>query len=124
MYSDFSAGRRQQGVSLSGLLTWLVVVVLVVILGMRLLPVYTEFIAIKQVLVTIANNPEFRTAGTQAIRQAFDKQAAVNDIKSVNGSDIVIEKQNEQVVLNVSYTVTKPLFSNLSLQIDLDATSN
>ncbi len=124
MYSDFSANRRQQGISLPGLLTWSVVVVLVAILGMRLVPAYIEFAAVKRALVTIASDPELRTAGTQAIRQAFDKKAAMDDIKSVNGSDVIIKKQDEQVVLNVSYTVIKPLFANLSLQIDFDAASN
>ncbi|MCC6917323.1 DUF4845 domain-containing protein [Nitrosomonas sp.] len=124
MYPDFSAGRRQQGVSLPGLLTWSAVVVLVAILGMRLVPAYIEFAAVKRVLVAIASDPELRTAGTQAIRQAFDKRASVDAIRSVSGSDVIIKKQDEQVVLNVSYTVIKPLFANLSLQIDFDAASN
>ncbi|MCE7916929.1 MAG: DUF4845 domain-containing protein, partial [Nitrosomonas sp. PRO5] len=58
------------------------------------------------------------------IRQAFNKRAAVDAIKSVNGNDIVIRKQDGQLVLDINYTVTKPLFANLSLLIDFDAASD
>jgi len=119
-----SMNRKQQGVSLPGLLTWSVVIVLMAILGMRLVPAYIEFAAVKRVLVAIASDSELRNAGVHEIRQAFNKRAAVDDIKSVNGNDIVIRKQDEQLVLDINYTVTKPLFANLSLLIDFDAASN
>lgn len=125
MYSDYSSTNcRQQGVSLPGLLTWSAVIVLVAILGMRLIPAYIEFAAVKRALVAIASDAELRNAGPHAIRLAFDKRASVDNIKSVRGGDIVINKQGEQLELNVNYTVTKPLFANLSLLIDFDAASN
>jgi hypothetical protein len=122
MYSSLysSANKRQRGVSLPGLLIWSIVIVLLTILGMRLIPSYVEFAAVKQTLVIIANDPELRDANTREIRSAFDKYAAIDNIESVNGSDIVVNKQGEQLLLSASYTVTKPLFANLSLLIDFD----
>ncbi|MBC6962184.1 MAG: DUF4845 domain-containing protein [Nitrosomonas sp.] len=119
-----SMNRRQQGVSLPGLLTWSVIIVLVAILGMRLVPAYIEFAAVKRALVAIASDSELHNAGVHEIRQAFNKRAAVDAIKSVNGNDIVIRKQDGQLVLDINYTVTKPLFANLSLLIDFDAASD
>lgn len=125
MYSVYSSmNRRQQGVSLPGLLTWSVILVLVAILGMRLVPAYIEFAAVKRALVAIANDSELRSAGIHEIRQAFNKRAAVDAIKSVSGNDVVIRKQDGQLVLDINYTVTKPLFANLSLLIDFDAASD
>ena len=119
-----SMNRKQQGVSLPGLLTWSVIIVLVAILGMRLVPAYIEFAAVKRALVAIASDSELRNAGVYEIRQAFNKRAAVDAIKYVNGNDIVIRKQDGQLVLDINYTVTKPLFANLSLLIDFDAASD
>lgn len=126
MYSSLhsSTNRGQQGISLPGLLTWSVAIILVAILGMRLIPSFIEFAAVKRALVTIASDSELRDAGAREIRLAFDKRAAVDDIKSVSGSDIVIRKQDEQLILNISYIVKKPLFANLSLLIDFDAASD
>jgi len=125
MYSSYSlAGRRQRGVSLPGLLTWSIVIVLVAILGMRLIPSFVEFAAVKRALVTIASDSELSSASVREIRLAFDKRAAVDNIKSVSGDDIIVENQGEQPVLSVSYTVRKPLFANLSLLIDFEAASD
>ncbi|ABI60013.1 DUF4845 domain-containing protein [Nitrosomonas eutropha] len=126
MYSSLysSTNRGQQGISLPGLLTWSVAIVLAAILGMRLIPSFIEFAAVKRALVTIASDSKLRDASVREIRMAFDKRAAVDDIKSVSGSDIVIRKQDEQLILNISYAVKKPLFANLSLLIDFDAASD
>ncbi|MXS79353.1 DUF4845 domain-containing protein [Nitrosomonas sp. GH22] len=126
MYSSLysSTNRGQQGISLPGLLTWSVAIVLAAILGMRLIPSFIEFAAVKRALVTIASDSKLRDASVREIRIAFDKRAAVDDIKSVSGSDIVIRKQDEQLILNISYAVKKPLFANLSLLIDFDAASD
>lgn len=122
LYSSISRG--QQGIGLSGLLIWSIVIALVAILGMRLIPAFVEFAAVKRALVTIASDSELHNANAREIRLAFDKRAAVDNIKSVTGSDIVIERQDDQPVLHVSYTVKKALFANLSLLIDFDAASN
>jgi len=126
MYSSLysSTNKGQQGIGLPGLLTWSIVIVLVAILGMRLIPSFIEFAAIKRVLVTIASDSELRDANNREIRLAFDKRAAMDDIKSVNGNDVVIERQDDQLILHVSYTVKKALFANLSLLIDFDAASD
>jgi hypothetical protein len=115
---------KQQGVSLSGLLIWSVIIVLVAILGMRLVPSFIEYAAIKRALMATASDPDLQNAAARELRLAFDKRAAIDEIKSVSGRDIVINKQNTQVMLSVSYAVKKPLFANVSLLIDFEAASN
>lgn len=116
--------KKQHGLTLTGLLLWSVVIFMVTILGMRLAPAYIEFAAIKRALVATANDPTLKEAGISALRQGFDKRASIDDIKSVTGKDLVIEKQNNQVVMRVNYSVKKPLFANISLLIDLEVSSH
>src|SRR5690606_37388966 len=113
-----------QGISLPGLLVWSIIIMLVAILGMRLIPSFIEFAAVKRALVATASDPELQNAAVKEFQLAFDKRAAVEGIKSVSGRDIVIKKQNEQVILSVSYAVKEPLFANVSLLIDFDVASN
>lgn len=115
---------RQQGVTLSGLLLWSVVIVMVTIFGMRLIPSYIEYAAVKRALVATASDPALKEAGISALRQGFNKRASIDDIKAVSGKDMVIEKQNNQIVMRVSYTVKKPLFANISILIDFEASSH
>lgn len=125
MRSDMypSTWRKQRGVSLSGLLIWSVVLILVSIVGMKLVPAYIENATIKRTLLTVANESNLKTSNEE-IRQSFNKKASIDNIKSINGQDIVIDKRSEKIVLSTNYSVKTPLFANISLYIDFTATSN
>lgn len=116
--------KKQQGIGLSGLLIWSAVVVIIAILGMKLIPSYIEYAAIKRALVAIASDPSLQNAHPREIRQSFDKRVTIDNIATVNSRDIEISKVGEQIVLSVSYSVKKPLFANVSLDIDFTAASN
>lgn len=116
--------KEQQGLSLSGLLIWSAVVVMFSLLGMKLIPSYIEYAAIKRALVAIASDPSLQNTLPAEIRQSFDKRAVIDEITAVNSRAIEISKTGGQTVLSVSYSVKTPLFANISLYIDFTATSN
>lgn len=122
MFSKIS--RKQQGISLSGLLGGAAIIIVVAIVGMRLIPAYIEFAAVKRVLVATATDPDLQSAAIREYRSAFDKRAMIEGIETISGQDVSVSKQGNQVILSVSYQVEKPLFANLSLLIDFDAASN
>ncbi len=115
---------KQRGVSLSGLLLWSVVLIFVAILGMKLVPVYREYAAIKTTLVAMANDPVLQNVTKAEIRRSFNKRAQIDDISVVNGSDIEINKESGQAVLNIIYSVKTPLFANISLYFDFNVSSD
>lgn len=119
-----STMRKQKGASLSSLLVWSVVLIFISILGMKLIPVYMEYGTIKKALTTIAKDPAFQDTPPGQIRLSFDKRAQIDNIKVINGKDIEISLEKEGKVLSVKYSVKTPLFSNISLVIDFEASSN
>lgn len=116
--------KKQQGISLSGLLIWASVVIMIALLGMKLIPTYIEYAAIKRILVSMASDPSLQNAHPKEIRQSFDRRATIDDIKTVSGRNLEISRESGQTVLNVSYSVKTPLFANVSLYIDFTATSD
>ncbi|HMU64012.1 MAG: DUF4845 domain-containing protein [Nitrosomonas sp.] len=121
MYS--STSRKQQGISLSGLMIWSFVLILVSIVGMKLIPAYIENATIKRTLLAVATESNLRT-NNEEIRQSFNRRASIDNIKAINGQDIIIDKKSDKVVLSTSYSVKIPLFANVSLYIDFTAASN
>ena len=118
-----STSKKQQGVSLSGLMIWSFVLILVSIVGMKLIPAYLENATIKRTLLAVATESNIRTSNEE-IRQSFNRKASIDDIKAINGRDIIIDKKSDKVVLSTSYSVKIPLFANISLYIDFTAASN
>ena len=114
---------KQRGVSLSGLLLWSVVLIFVAILGMKLVPVYREYAAIKTTLVAMANDPVLQNGTKAEIRRSFNKRAQIDDISVVNGGDIEINRESGAAVLNIIYSVKTPLFANISLYFDFNVSS-
>lgn len=114
---------QQKGVSLSGLLMWSVVLVMVAILGMKLAPAYIEYASIQKALVGIASDPNFKDTTPRQIRESFLKRSQIDNISAVSGKDIEIKKENKQRSLEINYSVTVPLVANISLFIEFNASS-
>ncbi len=114
---------RQRGVSLSGLLIWVVVLIFAGIGAMKLIPAYIQNAEIKDILHTIAHDPEMQSAPARSIRESFGKRAMMNNIKVVTAEDIDIVKNSGGLSLSVSYSMKIPLAGNASLLIEFNPSS-
>jgi hypothetical protein len=106
--------RLQRGLSLFGLLIFGVVVVFVAMVAMRVFPTVTEYFSIKKAIETAR-----RESTPPAIRAAFDRAAAIDDITSINGKDLEIQPAPAGG-FSVAFAYEKriPLFGPTSLLID------
>ena len=116
--------QKQKGVSLSGLLVWSVILIFIAISGLRIIPAYIEYSTIKKNLTAIAKDTNPQNMDLNQIRLSFNKRALIDNIKSISGQDIKINKENGRIVLSAEYTTKIPLISNISLNIDFEATSD
>ncbi len=114
---------RQRGVSLSGLLIWVMVLIFAGIGAMKLIPAYIQNAEIKGILHIIAHDPEMQSAPARSIRESFGKRAMMNNIKVVTAEDIDIVKNSGGLSLSVSYSMKIPLAGNASLLIEFNPSS-
>ncbi len=115
---------KQRGLSFSGFMSGVVILVVVSIFSMKLIPHYMTDAKIKNIFVKIANDPEMKNAALPAIRTAFYKTADnINDIKVIKAEDIEITKDGGRLVLSASYQVLIPLVGNVSLYLDFNPSS-
>jgi hypothetical protein len=114
---------RQRGVSLSGLLIWSVLLILVAIGGMKIIPAYIQNAEIRSILSTIANDSEMQGAQSKDIRESFSKRAMMNNINIVTANDIEIVKDARGLSLSISYQDKIPLAGNASLLLEFNPSS-
>ena len=115
--------KSQSGLSLVGVLLVGSMAAAVVLLGLRLVPVVSEYFGIKRALASVAGAANPQTATVPELRNAFSKRAIVDDISSITASDVDITKENGRIVMSVDYSRKVPLFSNVSLMIEFSASS-
>ena len=108
--------RRQAGLSLLGLLLAAFVVVVVALVGMRVVPSALEYRAI----VSAVNKVGSSGANTpRDVQVAFDRFAAVDDIRSIAGKDLHVERQPDgTMAVSFQYEKRIPLYGPASLVID------
>lgn len=115
---------KQGGLSFSGFMFGAFLLVLLSITGLKVIPAYMQYEQIKNVFVTIANDPEMQQAGIGQIKMSFNKRASIDDIKSITAEDIEIAKDaNGRLRLAANYEVRVPLFANISLVMDFAPSS-
>lgn len=108
--------KYQRGVSLSGLMTWGVVLALVAILGMKVGPTVLEYYKIlKDSKATVNSLQPNATVGD--VRKAFAKYAEIDQIE-LKPEELEITKDGGQIVINFAYDRKIPLFWNVSLLIE------
>ena len=114
---------RQRGITLLGLIFGSFLLVLVALLAMRLLPSYIEYFTIKKNLVSIGKETAGREATVNDIRRSFESRTAIDDITSINATDLAITKEGNGFLITVEYTVCRPIVSNLRACMDFAASS-
>ncbi len=114
------ASKRQRGLSLIGLILTSGVLVFVALLGMKITPAYIEYFTIVKNLKAVAAQGG---GSVKELQGSFGKRADIDDITAVSYRDIEVEKNGDQYVLSVSYQKKVPLFANISVLFDFEATS-
>jgi len=116
-------GYRQRGMGLLALIFWALVSVFVFMVALKILPVYKENMAIKTTLSAMASDSILQNGEKWEIRKSFNERADIDNISSVNGGDLEIDKEDGRIVLGIDYSVKTPLFANISLYIDFNESS-
>lgn len=108
--------RRQQGLTLIGLLVSGVIIALIALVVMRVVPTVIEYFNIKKAVVRATSASP--TGLASEIRTAFDRSQAIDDFSAIAAKDLVITKVNDKTVVSFAYEKRIPLFGPASLLID------
>jgi hypothetical protein len=114
---------RQKGVTLSGLIIVLFLLMMVALLGFKLFTPYSQYFTIQKVFKAVAAKPEAKSGNRKDVLAAWSSYATVENISTISGEDIEVTKDGNAVVISASYSVKVPLFRNISLLIDFNPTS-
>jgi Tfp pilus assembly major pilin PilA len=114
--------RKQQGVSLMGLIVGLGVVGFLGVMAAKLLPAYVEYFAVKKMFAAMEQAGDLK-GSVREIRHSFEKRNAIEDVKSVRSDDLEITKEGGEAVLTANWSVRVPMVSNVNACLDFMVTT-
>jgi FlaG/FlaF family flagellin (archaellin) len=89
---------KQRGLSFVGLLFVAGTLGITGVIAAQIFPTFLEFQAVQK-----AATQASRGNSVAEVRLLFDKQAAVDDIKSITGKDIEVSKNGDKIVVSFAY---------------------
>lgn len=118
--------RKQQGMTLIGMLLTVAVVVIGGVVLMRIIPVYIQNYEVKSSIKALQNldsNEFSMDAATNAavLRKRLMNQFTINGLDDIKTDDLTIVPDGRgNFTIGLKYTVIKPLVSNISLMFQFE----
>jgi len=114
--------RHQHGMTFIGLLCVLALAGVIVYAGIRLAPLYLNYMKIARTLDSVAAEVKGDNPDPQAIRNLIDRHFSIEDPSVVTVKDIEITKDDGGVEMHVAYDDTVPYVANVSLSVHFEKT--
>lgn len=107
--------RNQGGMTLIGFIIVLAVVGVFVYMGMKLVPMYSEYYSVKRSLNDLANEPGAGHMDSAKARDLFFRRMEMSYVDSVRPENFKIVRNDRGMEITVNYEVRRPLIGNLDV---------
>jgi len=116
-----SMTNRQNGMTLISFLAVFVVAGFLVLLALKLVPVYLDHMKVKSSLEGLKTEAGLADKPAQEIRKMLQKRWDINSIQDLSAEESVfIEKKSGGMKIQVAYEVEKPVMGNMSALIKFE----
>ena len=116
--------RMQGGMTLIGFVIVLAVAGLFAYIGMKLIPMYSEFYAVKSALKGLSAEPGIADQDPAKIQDLFFRRLYISYAENVKPEDVKIKRVDTGWQMDVNYEVRKPIISNLDVVGKFSATES
>jgi hypothetical protein len=117
-----SMRQHQHGMTFLGLLCILAMVGIIGYAGLRLIPVYLNYMKIVRTMESAAAEVKGDNPDPAAMRLSFNRHWAIEDITVATENDIEIIKNESGVTMHIAYDDSAPYIGNISLAVHFDKT--
>jgi hypothetical protein len=116
--------KKQAGATLLGMLFVGAMLFFVAIIAMKIFPAYQEYFSVKTVIRAM-NKESLSSMSKKEIQDSFDRRANTSYITVIHGTDIIMGKNSSgETTVAAQYQVITPLFGNISVMMDFDASAD
>ncbi|HMH27968.1 MAG TPA: DUF4845 domain-containing protein [Steroidobacteraceae bacterium] len=115
-------GNRQQGMTFIGLLCVLALAGVVIYAGIRLAPLYLNYMKVAKAMDAVAAEVKGDSPDPAALRGLIDRHFTIDDPTGVDAKDVEITKDDGGVQMHIAYDDSAPYVANVSLTVHFEKT--
>jgi anaerobic selenocysteine-containing dehydrogenase len=114
--------RHQHGMTFIGLLCILVLVGTIGYAGLRLVPLYLNYMKVARSMDAAAADAKGENPDPGTLRNSLERHWEIEDITGVDYKDVEVVKDERGIALHVAYDDSAPYIANVSLAVHFDKT--
>jgi hypothetical protein len=113
---------RQQGMTFVGLLCILAMAGAIVYAGIRLAPLYLNYLKISRTMEAVGTEVKGENPDPGEIRNLISRHFNIEDPTGVTEKDIEVTRDDSGVQMHVAYDDSAPYLGNVSLSVHFEKT--
>jgi len=110
--------KQQQGLTAIGWIITILVAGVIVMGGVRLIPVYIQAQTIDSIMRSVTSEVDYRE--TREVNRALRRQMQVNDVRAIDVDYFEIEEIDGRYYLTVSYEHRAPFLANIDFMVKFE----
>ncbi|WP_083218407.1 DUF4845 domain-containing protein [Candidatus Thiodiazotropha endoloripes] len=114
--------KKQRGITFISWLVILIVAGFLVLVGIKITPVYIDHFAVKSALESVKNEPFAERKSKVELRNMVLKRLDINSIRHVTKEHINVKRGSGSRIINVSYEVRRHIAYNAAIVMTFDET--
>ncbi len=112
--------KKQHGLTLISIVFILIFICAVVLLVLKVAPIYMNHSKVVNALEAIEAMPEVTSMSKREIEASLSKRFNLNYVEDVSVNDVEIIKQPDYLSVRISYEVVQPIIGNLSVLVEFN----
>jgi hypothetical protein len=112
--------RKQQGMTLIGMVIVAMIAGIFVLAAIRLVPVYLEYMKIDSSLDAMKRDLDGSNAGPGQIRTSLERRFDIEGVRNLTSKDVVIERTANGYRVQADYEGRTPFIANVYFLVDFD----
>ncbi|MCU7845840.1 MAG: DUF4845 domain-containing protein [Candidatus Thiodiazotropha sp. (ex Monitilora ramsayi)] len=112
--------QRQQGLTFISWLMILIVMGFMVMVALKITPVYLDHFAVRESLESLKSEPLIGRKQISEIRKLLMRRLDINNIRHLNKDDFTIRRSGGITMVQVKYEERREIIGNLSLVMTFD----
>lgn len=108
---------KQKGMTLTGWMTVVALILFFALLGMKIIPIYLENLTVKDVIESLKDEPLITKKSSVQVRDMVMKRLDINGVYDLKKEHVTVKKSPGVMKVDVTYTVQKKLAGNMDILI-------
>jgi len=110
--------RRQQGMTLIGMVIVAFIAGIFVLAAIRLVPIYLEYMKVDSAMDAMKADLDGSNAGPGQIRVSLERRFDIDDVKSIRPRDVIVERTPNGHQVRAEYEGRAPFIANVYFVVD------